>query len=120
MPLHDALETASQIVDTSSLRKNLLLIAAEIRSGIPALQAITSNGGLNELIALTFANSAEEDLPGELKQLAELFEHRVTLSVKSASAVWTALSIFLASFVVGAVVIGMFLPLMTLIRSMSM
>ena len=119
MPLHDAMETSAQLVDQSSLRKALQRVAQRLRSGGNISDAFAAEKEIDPLIVQTFANAPEKELSVVLGQLGELFEHRVTLAVRSASFVWTAVSFLATALVVCAVAVGMFQPLVAVIRGLA-
>ena len=119
MPLHEAMESSSQLADLSAIRHALQRVTQKLRSGTNILEALSVERSIDTLIPLTFRSTPEGELPFAFAQLAELFEHRVTLSVRSASMMWVILSFAITTLVVATVVLAMFLPLISLIREMG-
>ena len=119
MPLHDVMKTSAQLVDRPVLQEALLRVAQSIQAGNNVTQALEDEKTIDPLILLTFAHTPEQELPHELAQLAELFQQRVTLAVRAASVMWTIISFVLTVLILGAVIFSMFLPLVSLIRMMT-
>lgn len=119
MPLHDVMETSAQLVDRFPLQNALQRVAQKIQSGEKIIEALATESAVDPLILLTFRHTAEEELPDELAQLGELYEHRVTLAVRSASVMWTIISFMMTTLVVSTVVFAMFLPLISMVQMMA-
>jgi len=115
-PLHEAVAAAAQLIERPSMRRSLERAAQRLQSGVSFVEALGQEPSVDRLVALTLQHAPEKELGTELQQLSELFEHRVTLSVRFASAVWTVFAFVIAVVFVGLVAIGMFVPLMTIAR----
>ncbi len=119
MPMTDALTSAADLVEQKPLQTALLRAANRIESGADVTSALSGEQAVDNLLALTFAHTPEDSLADELARLGELFEHRVNLSVRTASMMWTMLSFAMVTFVVGMVVIALFAPLVSVCGMMA-
>ncbi|OGV63806.1 MAG: hypothetical protein A2498_10690 [Lentisphaerae bacterium RIFOXYC12_FULL_60_16] len=111
MPLNEAVETAAQLADHDTFRRDLKRVAQQLQSGRSVEDAMANHETIDPLIRLTFTQTPERDLPDALTQLSVLFEHRVTLAMRSASNQWNLTAITLITLLVGTVVIGIFHPI---------
>ena len=119
VPLPEALQHVANLVETAGLRRGLTHASGRMAKGISPAEAIADESAVDRLIALTFAHTAETELADELDRLAEVFEHRVTLSARSASLVWTVVAMVAMALVVGTVAISLFLPLVNIVGALS-
>ena len=116
MPLHEALDTAAQLVQRGSIREALKRTVQKLRAGTSVTDALSQEAAIDKLILMTFSSASEEALPDELVELAGLFEHRVVLSVKTTKTLWAIVGTLVMSAVVASVVMAMFSPLISIIR----
>jgi type II secretory pathway component PulF len=118
-PLHEALASVGELMERQRIRKALDQASARSREGADAAQIISREPAIDNLIGLTLRTTPEKELPCELARLAEVFDHRVTLSVKFASTVWSILSFLGVTVIVGLVVISLFQPLISILSAMA-
>jgi len=115
MPFPTALETTSELVQQRKLQQALSRAAHEVEAGGDLVEALSRERWVDRLIVLTFRHTPEAELPQELERLSELFEHRVTLSARSATLTWAMFAMIFMTLSVALVVIAMFLPLISII-----
>lgn len=120
MPLHDALASAAQLVDSPPLRRALEQAARKVEAGAHAATALAGEPTVSPLIVLTLRSTPEGELAEEFDRLGDLFDHRVTAAVRTVSTVWTVGAFMLMTAVVGVVIVGMFAPLTSLVSLMSL
>lgn len=119
LPMPDAMEMCSGVVQSSHTRRALRRAVDQVRSGTAPGQAVEGEPAFDRLLAMTFLHTPGAELADELSALAEVYEHRVMLSARAASAIWTATAIVLMSLVVACVVLAVFLPLISIISNLS-
>ena len=90
MPMPEALETSAQLTEGLALPAALRRIADGLRAGGSLADLLSAERAVDALVRLTFQRTPEGELPDELARLAELYDHRLALSARSAVGAWTA------------------------------
>jgi type IV pilus assembly protein PilC len=119
VPASEALHFAGSMVSGPPLAAALHRCADDVERGTPFKEAVANQAEVDRLVRLTVEHCPEDQLPSELVSLGELYEHRVMLSVKTASAAWTVVVLVAAIVAVSTVVISMFLPLVQIVGALS-
>jgi type II secretory pathway component PulF len=114
-----ALEAAAELAERPALAAALSAAAHAVRAGESLDAALARAPGVDPLVALTARHTPEEETARELIRLGELFEHRVTLSSRAVTTLWTLVSVVMMTTLVGLIVIAMFQPLIAVLRALS-
>lgn len=118
MPAADILHATCRLVEAPALRTALERAANAVAAGRSIAEALDNEGSVDGLIVMTVEHAAEQDLADELLKLGELFEHRVAMGIRAATQAWLLMALIAMVLTVGLVVVGMFLPLIQLMRGM--
>lgn len=119
MPLHEALSSASQLVLNARLGAAIERVSSGIRAGRGTVEALDSEPRINPMISMSVKRAQESSLSITLAQLAELFERSALHDARRATAVLTVVVTMLMGLVVFGVILAMFLPLITVVKTLG-
>jgi type IV pilus assembly protein PilC len=119
LPLDEALQTSAGMVDHRNLQDAILRVAERSKSGHSTVELLASEAAVDDLIVLTLRGEPGATGSEEFHGLADLFEHRAALALKSAQTAWTAIAVAAMSICVGTVIIALFNPLISLVKGLS-
>jgi type II secretory pathway component PulF len=119
MPVRDILAASSQLVESGRLRDALQRAAKSTAGGQRIATALQRESTVDGLIAMTLEHADESDLAEEFLHLGELYEHRVAGGARSVAQSWTIATFIVMITIVGMVVVAMFLPMITIMHSLS-
>lgn len=120
VPLPEAIRLTGEGVQDDSAKRAAQLMARDIEGGITFAQAIPRQRFFPTSLARVF-NWADghQSLPESLRMLGEMFEARARAQAGFAGSVLGVLTVIAILFGVALVVVGLFLPLITLISKLS-
>jgi type II secretory pathway component PulF len=119
MPIQDALASIAHLVELERVQKALERVAEKVKAGTQVADALQREPAIDRLIEMAFRHCKEESVADELNELADIYENRVILSVRTVKTLWTAVATIFISLLVYALVLAMFKPLISVIRALS-
>jgi type II secretory pathway component PulF len=120
VPLPEALRLTGDGVCDTSARRACQQMTRQVEAGATLSQSIASQSYFPQALAriLRWAES-QESLPASLQMLGEMFEARARAQASFGGSVLGVITVIAILFFVAVVVIGLFLPLITLISKLS-
>jgi len=115
----EAFDITRSLIDNRKISSALETIAKSANFGTPLVDAIERETIISSMIPLTVKHVPEKELPNELAQLAILFRERASTATRQAGGLWAIYLIFFLAAIVGSIVIGMFLPLISIVKQLG-
>jgi len=119
LDLPRAISLANDAVGSSSLRKDSEMLIAALQAGNP-IDSVQQTRILPATAVATMSLASQQsDLGGAMTTLSEMYQQQAQLRLSLLPAVLTPLLLILMAVVIGFVILGMFLPLISLIQNIS-
>ena len=115
----EALDITKSFIENRRISSALQRISESAEKGVPLLEAIEDERVISSIIPLTVKYVPEKELPDELANLAVLFREKASTATQNAGVVWEIALLILLFITVGTIVIGMFMPLISIIKKLG-
>jgi len=113
---NEAFEIMSNLVEDARLSSALLRISCRVSEGKDLVDCLRSEGAVSDLVAVMVKHCPEGKLADELANLACIYRDRAAGLIRNVELTWEIGLIFVASGMVGIVVISLFMPLIKIIE----
>jgi type II secretory pathway component PulF len=110
IPVEEAFPVIAGVMDFPEVANALNRVAEKCGKGESPLQCLKAENNISRLLIMTLENSPENKLPDELDKLAELFRERGYYGYRRIGMSWELMSILSMVFIVGIVILFLFLP----------
>ena len=115
----DCFRMIAESIGDVSLKKAFYKVSEKLENGADIVEELKTAKTVSYLIPMIVQHADESELPDELRSLAELFWSKASTGSKKFEVAWQAVLIVVISFIVGATVISLFLPLTKIIEKLS-
>ncbi|MEI6421102.1 MAG: type II secretion system F family protein [Lentisphaerota bacterium] len=119
LPMVYTFEAISEIIEDDRLSVSLKNISKGCAEGRDLAECLRNEKIISDLIILTVKNVPENRRSEELKNLAQMYKERTIVAINKAGVLWDMALIISLSVVVGIIIIGLFSPLIAIIKSLG-
>jgi type II secretory pathway component PulF len=116
MSAHEAFGTMAGFIEDARLSSAMKQISRKLYEGKSLVDSLREQGAISGLVAVMVKHCPEDELSGELANLADIYKDRAAGAIKNAELIWEAFLIIGMSIMAGSVVIGLFMPLIKIIE----
>jgi type IV pilus assembly protein PilC len=119
MDLPSAIELAGEAIGSPKLRADGETLIQALSAGQPLDQIARFRSLPATVAAVLSIGSEQRDLPAMLQTLSEMYQQQAEVRVGLVPGVLTPILIVLIAIIIGIVILGLFLPFISLLRSLT-
>jgi type IV pilus assembly protein PilC len=112
----DCFRTLAESIGDNSLKKTFYKVSEAIGNGADVAEELKNTSTVSYIIPLTIKHADENELPEELRSLAELFWNKANISTRKLEVAWQFILIMITAIFIGTVVSALFLPLKRIVE----
>jgi type IV pilus assembly protein PilC len=112
----ESFKIIAESIGNDSLSRTFYTVSKGIEAGEKPAEALRNTRRISHLIPTIVTHAGENDLPEELRNLADIFWDKANFASKRLEAIWQTILIIALAFVAGTTATALFLPLIRIIE----